>query len=188
MSRRSGLAILLTSAMLAPLLFVPQSHAETGRVPESAWPKTASTAALVQQPSGEISPNVLKALGIPTRTNADPAAMQQEVARQITGDQNATVSALPPSTDAGLMRIDPIDGPRWQVGSSAVKGGVERADSSQLIPSASGLPEVLNIQSPLSTALITAIGGVKHPRLPGPPSRRLGWNGRHDGGSIGEFG
>ena len=102
MSRRSGLAILLTCALLTPLLFVPQSHAETGRVPKSAWPKTATTAALVQQPSGEISPNVLKALGIATRPDADPAAMQQEVARQITGDQNATVSAPPPSTDEWL--------------------------------------------------------------------------------------
>ena len=162
MKRRTGLALLLSAALLMSFTFgAPRGLAERVRTAEGLAPRNASLAEPVPQQSRdgkqEISPAVLNALGL-AQTPA-PDGTQQRAS-------TAQTNSLLPTGPAGSFAIKP-----GSVTSS-------KAESGGFSASNSGLPAILNPHSALSAALITDVGGANTQQS--EVQLLADWDGRED--------
>ncbi|HSE21597.1 MAG TPA: hypothetical protein VLB68_08045, partial [Pyrinomonadaceae bacterium] len=162
MKRRTGLALLLSAAILMSLTFsVPKGLAERVRTSEGLAPRNAYRAEPVPQEARdgkqEISPEVLKALGlVQTQT---PESTQQRAS-------TARANTLSLSGPAGSFAIKP----GAATSSKSKSGGFSS--------SSSGLPAVLDQHSALSAALIADVGGVNTQQS--EVQLLADWDGRED--------
>ena len=162
MKRRTGLALLLSAALLMSFTFIgPKGLAERVRTAKESAPHSAYRAEPVPQQTRdekqEISPAVIKALGL-AQTQAPDTTQQRATSAQTT--------TLSPTGPGGSFAIKP-----GSVTSPKTKSGGFSASSS-------GLPAVLNPRSALSTALIADIGGANTQQS--EAQLLADWDGRED--------
>ncbi|HKP48277.1 MAG TPA: Calx-beta domain-containing protein [Pyrinomonadaceae bacterium] len=157
MRTRTGLALLLSCALFLPLIIVPRSHAESNDAPKPIFApkafKAVAPVARVQDPSGPISPDVLRVLGITPPENSDPKAATKAAAEKLSGNALVDVTMAPESAPGSASHTFRAPVKKYQEASARQPGISPDATDS-------GLPETLSPQGAFSAALFTAVGGV----------------------------